>query len=54
MRDQGAGEDEIEIEDLTIELPADYGADDAQAVAREVVGQLPELLREHLGALDED
>ena len=46
-------DDEIEIDNLTIELPADHDPAMRQTMAQEVIGQLPELLKEHTTQLDE-
>jgi hypothetical protein len=52
MKPHGSA-DEIEIENLTIELPEDYALADRQRITQEVIGRMPELLEEH-GALGEE
>jgi hypothetical protein len=52
MQGHGA-EDEFEIENLTIELPADDDPARRQTMAQDVIQQLPGLLRENTEKFDE-
>lgn len=47
------GEDEFEIENLTIELPAGDDPARRQMMAQDVIQQLPGLLREHTENFDD-
>lgn len=41
--------DQIEIEDLTLELPDEYEATERLRIAREIIAELPELLNTQPG-----
>jgi len=45
---------EIEVEELTIELPGDYDTTSREKAAEDLIGELPELLRAHLAQLGQD
>jgi hypothetical protein len=54
MQSARADEDEIEVEDLTIELPSDYDTIGREKAAEDLIRELPELLRAHLAQLGQD